>query len=455
MGERGKKCTKQFRLGPDRRRAEERVYLRVARGSRWTPTRDPPAVPQREPGPRRVQPTARADDRRDSSDATSTTRGCSTSPADPATTQARSTRRGDGLRSTSSRSRWRAVRRADSVVSDATRLALGDGCVDGVVCSNLIEHTSTPAAVIDEMQRVVRPGGWIWLSWTNWYSPYGGHDMSPWHYLGPRLGLKAYRRVKRADPIVARAQPLPASHRDHVARASLAAGHRDRRHRPPLLPVAALDREGARVPRVRHVELRRQDGAHHLSPTTQGRRSGATCGTSRSGELERGATGNERTRPPRPVGECSRSSRPRWRRSCTTTLRRNAARRGRSRSVRATARRGARAVDLTPTVCAVRRSTRSARRTPRGPATPCSTSSAGIGEEAARLELVGCRRPGALRGSAPANLEQLVACCELNGLTNVHCEQARPRRCAGEVRIAERTGRRTSARPSPPIAASS
>jgi SAM-dependent methyltransferase len=89
------------------------------------------------------------------------------------------------------------------VVSDATKLAIADDCMDGILCSNLIEHTRTPRAVIDEMQRVVRPGGWIWLSWTNWFSPYGGHDMSPWHYLGPKLGLKAYRRLKGVDPVCA------------------------------------------------------------------------------------------------------------------------------------------------------------------------------------------------------------------------------------------------------------
>jgi SAM-dependent methyltransferase len=72
--------------------------------------------------------------------------------------------------------------------------------LDGIVCSNMIEHTPDPLRVLDEMERVVRPGGWIWLSWTNWYSPWGGHDMSPYHYLGPRLGLKVYRYVKHRDP---------------------------------------------------------------------------------------------------------------------------------------------------------------------------------------------------------------------------------------------------------------
>jgi hypothetical protein len=33
------------------------------------------------------------------------------------------------------------------------------------------------------------------VSWTNWYSPWGGHAIAPFHYLGPRRGEVAYRRV--------------------------------------------------------------------------------------------------------------------------------------------------------------------------------------------------------------------------------------------------------------------
>ena len=41
-----------------------------------------------------------------------------------------------------------------------------------------------PMGLIEEMIRVTRPGGLVYLSFTNWYSPWGGHEMSPWHYLG-------------------------------------------------------------------------------------------------------------------------------------------------------------------------------------------------------------------------------------------------------------------------------
>jgi SAM-dependent methyltransferase len=79
--------------------------------------------------------------------------------------------------------------------ADGRRLPFADATFDGVVCSNLLEHTPTPERVLDEIARIVRPGGWAWISWTNWYSPWGGHGISPWQYLGPHLGTRAYVRL--------------------------------------------------------------------------------------------------------------------------------------------------------------------------------------------------------------------------------------------------------------------
>ncbi len=83
---------------------------------------------------------------------------------------------------------------AGALIADAGRLPLGDASADGVFCSNLLEHTPDAAPVLAEIDRVLRPGGWGYISWTNWYSPWGGHDMSPYHLLGPRLGPRLYVR---------------------------------------------------------------------------------------------------------------------------------------------------------------------------------------------------------------------------------------------------------------------
>ena len=79
-------------------------------------------------------------------------------------------------------------------LGDGTSLPFPDATFDGVVCSNLLEHTPTPGAVLREIARVLRPGGWAYVSWTPWFSPWGGHDMNPYQYLGPKMGPRLYER---------------------------------------------------------------------------------------------------------------------------------------------------------------------------------------------------------------------------------------------------------------------
>lgn len=82
-----------------------------------------------------------------------------------------------------------------AVVADARDLPLDGASVDGVLCSNMLEHTPDPAGVIAEIERVLRSRGWGYISWTNWLSPWGGHSFSPYHYLGPRLGPRLHARL--------------------------------------------------------------------------------------------------------------------------------------------------------------------------------------------------------------------------------------------------------------------
>jgi SAM-dependent methyltransferase len=72
------------------------------------------------------------------------------------------------------------------ILADAAALPFGPGSFDGAICSNLLEHVPSPGAVVGELARVVRRGGWVYLSWMAWYAPLGGHEYSPWHYLGVR-----------------------------------------------------------------------------------------------------------------------------------------------------------------------------------------------------------------------------------------------------------------------------
>jgi SAM-dependent methyltransferase len=85
------------------------------------------------------------------------------------------------------------AREAAFVVGSGARLPFAADSFDGVVSSNVLEHAPDTWGMVGELVRVTRPGGVVFLSWTNWYSPIGGHEWSPLHYLGPRLGPRVYR----------------------------------------------------------------------------------------------------------------------------------------------------------------------------------------------------------------------------------------------------------------------
>ncbi|MDL4814565.1 class I SAM-dependent methyltransferase [Actinomadura opuntiae] len=83
---------------------------------------------------------------------------------------------------------------ANTLVASALALPYRTGSVDVCFSSNVLEHVPDPWRMAGEMVRVTRPGGLVFLSFTNWLSPWGGHETSPWHYLG---GDRAARRYER------------------------------------------------------------------------------------------------------------------------------------------------------------------------------------------------------------------------------------------------------------------
>jgi SAM-dependent methyltransferase len=89
---------------------------------------------------------------------------------------------------------------AGAVLADGYWLPVRDGGADVTFSSNVLEHVPDPMGLIEEMIRVTRPGGLVYLSYCNWYSPWGGHEMSPWHYLGPGYARRRYLRRQRRQP---------------------------------------------------------------------------------------------------------------------------------------------------------------------------------------------------------------------------------------------------------------
>ncbi|MFH9420698.1 class I SAM-dependent methyltransferase [Streptomyces sp. NPDC017529] len=86
-----------------------------------------------------------------------------------------------------------------AVLADGYLLPLADGTADVCFSSNVLEHVADPLTFLSEQVRVTRPGGLIYLSFTNWLSPWGGHETAPWHYLGAARARALYRRRTGRD----------------------------------------------------------------------------------------------------------------------------------------------------------------------------------------------------------------------------------------------------------------
>lgn len=87
-----------------------------------------------------------------------------------------------------------------AVLGDGRQLPFADNSLDVVYSSNVLEHIDPPWAMADEMVRVTRPGGLVFLSYTLWWGPWGGHETSPWHYLGGHGAARRYERRRGHPP---------------------------------------------------------------------------------------------------------------------------------------------------------------------------------------------------------------------------------------------------------------
>jgi arabinofuranan 3-O-arabinosyltransferase len=87
-----------------------------------------------------------------------------------------------------------------SVIGSGLALPVGTGAVDIAYSSNVLEHVAEPERMAAEMLRVTRPGGLMALSYTLWLSPWGGHETSPWHYLGGERAARRYERRHGKPP---------------------------------------------------------------------------------------------------------------------------------------------------------------------------------------------------------------------------------------------------------------
>lgn len=86
------------------------------------------------------------------------------------------------------------------ILGQGERLPIASGSADIVISSNVAEHVPNPGLLGNEMIRIARPGGLVFLAFTSWASPWGGHETSPWHWLGGDYAARRYERRSGRPP---------------------------------------------------------------------------------------------------------------------------------------------------------------------------------------------------------------------------------------------------------------
>lgn len=86
------------------------------------------------------------------------------------------------------------------VVGSGMQLPFASNSMDIAYSSNVLEHVDDPWRMAEEMLRVTKPGGITFLAYTVWHGPWGGHETSPWHYLGGSYARRRYTRRHGHEP---------------------------------------------------------------------------------------------------------------------------------------------------------------------------------------------------------------------------------------------------------------
>lgn len=75
-------------------------------------------------------------------------------------------------------------------------LPFRDGSFDVIVSLQMLEHVEHPAAVLREVYRILKPGGWFYLSCPNYLSFHEGHYNVVWLPLLPKKLGSLYLRLR-------------------------------------------------------------------------------------------------------------------------------------------------------------------------------------------------------------------------------------------------------------------
>jgi SAM-dependent methyltransferase len=101
------------------------------------------------------------------------------------------------------------------ITADALLTPFQNAQFDLIVCASLIEHVADPNVLLNEIIRIVKPGGYIYLSYPPFYSPVGGHQFAPFHLFGERMALTMFQmkqKYKKFDWLKSRLTLAPTSY---------------------------------------------------------------------------------------------------------------------------------------------------------------------------------------------------------------------------------------------------
>lgn len=94
-----------------------------------------------------------------------------------------------------------------AIICDARRLPFKDASIDMIICESMLEHVPDPQAVVAEISRVVKPGGYLYIAVPFLYPFHASpSDYHRWTFPGLKEGFQDFEVAEsgiRAGPAAA------------------------------------------------------------------------------------------------------------------------------------------------------------------------------------------------------------------------------------------------------------
>lgn len=88
----------------------------------------------------------------------------------------------------------------DEIPFQPLNIPVRDGSFDLVIVHDIFSFVDDPRRLLEEVVRVTRPGGSIFVQNRMWLSPTGGFETSPWHLVSGSYGRRRYRTKTGHEP---------------------------------------------------------------------------------------------------------------------------------------------------------------------------------------------------------------------------------------------------------------